>query len=422
MIVRTRKLSDKSLQALAKRLAQMVSDAEIHGQFAGGVSFVTTVEDLAAIPNGANERLIEKLIVKKARSTSDYIIFARGRMTAPDSQQRQPEQQRFEVREPDAYFDEIAFFEHQQRQNISGYIRFSEDEKIAVSREIGKLAAPISDAQPGEAIAIGQVLDQNLSDLQRVTTEFLERSSIARQEDEKAFRQREAQLQSEFEKKFSELERLRDDLEVRRRELNDREPQHERRRLREHLTGRLQSTITNPPLTSGRRERESNYFYLISGAVFVVISVWLAAMTNEAMNAGAAVFWASSIKSLITGVAGAAFIWAGLSGLKAAAVAGRQYEQAIQRYAFDMDRASWTVETILQMNSIEKTQVPDHWLAAVCQDLFVTGEAKRDESKSLDALAALLDVTAKARIGTNGLEFEVDRKGARKMISQRDES
>lgn len=171
------------------------------------------------------------------------------------------------------------------------------------------------------------MLDQNLSDLQRVTKDFLERSAIARQNDERAFRQREAQLQSEFEKRFSELERLREDLEVRRKELNDREPQHERRRLREHLTGRLQSTIANPPVTSGRRERESNYFYLLSGSVFVIISVWLAASANEVIAAGAAVFWASSIKSLVTGAAGAAFIWAGLSGLKAAAVAGRARPQ-----------------------------------------------------------------------------------------------
>jgi hypothetical protein len=83
-----------------------------------------------------------------------------------------------------------------------------------------------------------------------------------------------------------------------------------------------------------------------------------------------------------------------------------------------MDRASWVVETILQMNSAEKSEVPDEWLEAVCRDLFVTTAQSREESRPLDAFAALFDATAKARIGTNGLEFEIDRKGAKKLAQE----
>jgi hypothetical protein len=70
------------------------------------------------------------------------------------------------------------------------------------------------------------------------------------------------------------------------------------------------------------------------------------------------------------------------------------------------------------MNTSEKATVPDEWLENVCRDLFVNKERDSKEHRSLDAFAALFDATAKARIGTNGIEFEVDRKGARKLAHE----
>jgi hypothetical protein len=133
---------------------------------------------------------------------------------------------------------------------------------------------------------------------------------------------------------------------------------------------------------------------------------------------GSAAFWARTAKSVASGAVGAAFAWAGLSGLKASAIALREHEKSVERYAFDMDRASWVVETLLQMNFVEQAEVPNEWLEAVCRDLFVTSGHKAEESRSLEAFAALFDATAKARIGTNGIEFEVDRKGAKKLASE----
>ena len=130
------------------------------------------------------------------------------------------------------------------------------------------------------------------------------------------------------------------------------------------------------------------------------------------------VFWTASLKSLVAGIAGAAFAWARLSGMKNSAKSSREYEQQIQRYAFDMDRASWIVETILQMNSSEISQIPDEWLEAVCRDLFSSSGKKTEETNSLEAFAALFDATAKAKIGTSGIDFEIDRKGAKRIAAE----
>jgi hypothetical protein len=154
--------------------------------------------------------------------------------------------------------------------------------------------------------------------------------------------------------------------------------------------------------------------------VFVGISLAFSINWNSTTPVGGeiAAFWVRSLKSLLSGVAGGAFAWAGLAGLKSSARAFREYEQQIRRYAFDMDRASWTVETLLQMNSMETAQVPDQWLEAVCRDMFVLSPQQGEETRSLDALAALLDATARAKIGTGGFEFELDRKQAREIARQ----
>jgi hypothetical protein len=170
-------------------------------------------------------------------------------------------------------------------------------------------------------------------------------------------------------------------------------------------------------LAQSRRSEQLAYvLYLATGGVFIGISVALA--LTDISTDGSAAFWARTAKSLASGLAGAAFAWAGLTGLKTSAVALREHEKAVERYAFDMDRASWIVETILQMNAVEESQVPEQWLEAVCRDLFASSAERGDDRASLEAFAALFDATAKARIGTSGIEFEIDRKGAKKLAQE----
>jgi hypothetical protein len=420
MIIRTRKLSDKNIVELLRKLFSILPDVSVQGFYAGGASFqVSDLTEFTKIPQKSNERLVESFSATRVSGPSDAVHFARGITSLQNQQQHQTNPfNRFANRDVDAYFDELALFENPNRPHMTGYIAFSSDEKLQISRGMGKFAAPISTSDPTTATALGQLLDQNLADLQRVSIDFLERSAVSREQDEAAYRQRETALEAKFARQNDDLETQKAELESRRTELNDREPQHERRRLREHLTERLQSTIAQPSEKTVQRERFSHYLYLMAATVFVTLSASLTLFQTPGTGAGSPAFWMLSIKSLLSGAAGAAFAWAGLSGLKTTAIADRDYEQSIKRYAFDMDRASWVVETILQMNSSEKATVPDEWLENVCRDLFVNKERDSKEHRSLDAFAALFDATAKARIGTNGIEFEVDRKGARKLAHE----
>lgn len=218
--------------------------------------------------------------------------------------------------------------------------------------------------------------------------------------------------------KQRELEKERQELEDFRKQVNDREPQHERRRLRESLTSDLHKYLEEPKKSAFSGRNLVHFLYLASGIIFLGISVVLTLQIDLSSEVGSAGLWITSIKSIASGIGGAGFVWAGLAGLKSSVHAQTAYDQKLQKYAFDMDRASWVVETLLHMNTTESNQVPDKWLESVCQGLFIEGDKVEGEIKSLDALAALLDATARAKIGTGGFEFELDKRAARKLAEQ----
>ncbi|HEX5183111.1 MAG TPA: hypothetical protein VFW19_08165 [Allosphingosinicella sp.] len=413
MIVRTTKLPDKDLLALIAELFRRIPSGSASLTIGEGVTTtIKGIEDIDAYQFDTSGRLIESFNFHCQPQEPDTVAFHRG-TTVAEQLAAHGIQAAFNKVVPSAYFDELAFYPPRSRSG--NYQPLSDQQRISVAQLLNSFAAPIDAASDDDARQLSKVVSKQIDDLRRLNLKMTEGLAEARQKDEEAFRARQVELDESFKVRLDQLTEKEAELEQRRRELNDREPQHERRRLREHLTARLQSTIAEPPPTTGRRERYSHYLYLIAAALFIGISLSLSLSTELGRASGSAAFWALSAKSLVAGAVGAALTWAGLSGLKSSAVSARQYEQAIQRYAFDMDRASWVVETILQMNSVEKSEVPDEWLEAVCRDLFVTTVQKPEDNRSLEAFAALFDATAKARIGTNGLEFEIDRKGAKKL-------
>lgn len=415
MIVRTRKLSDKNIQILFKKIALILPDFRVSGAFAGEQEFAfDDKESFEKIPKGSNERLINKIVIRRLENSSDYVEFSRGIMIPSTGQNKIADQLQFINREPSAYFDEIALFSAYNRNNIPRYLSFSEEESVAIWREIGRFEAPIADLDTQNADAYGKLLDQNISDLQRVSVEFIERASLAREADEASFRKREKSLQEQFANKLSEIEKQRAALEQQKLELNDREPQHERRRLRESLTRELRNSLGAPSNSDGKISYVY-YCYFAVALIFILVSVVYALNPSSVADAS---FWARMVKGALAGIAGAAFAWAGLSGFRDAAISQREYERYVQRYAFDMDRASWIVETLLQMNSNEQMRIPDDWLRSVCQSLFDNDSASDRGTNSLESFAALFDATSRAKLGTNGIEFEIDKKGAKKLASE----
>lgn len=413
MIVRTPKLNDDDLLGIIEKLFDFFPEGSASVALANAVNrSFSDVDEIADYEFDRTQRNIQSFLFQCQSSEPDTVVFQRG-VIDTDYARQQGDQTAFAKRIPSAYYDELAFFP--PRSRTGNYQVLADDKKVTVSELLGSFAAPTDVSSDEEARKLSKVVSKQINDLRKLNLDMTAGLAEARQKDQQDFTQRQKDLDDSFAERLQQLTIKEGELEQRRKELNDREPQHERRRLREHLTDQLRTVIAEPRIETQKNERSSSYFYILAGIFFVAVSIFFAMNADIKLTAGSAAFWAQTLKSFASGVAGAAFGWAGLSGLKAAALAAREYEQNVQRYAFDMDRASWVVETILQMNAIEKANVPDEWLEAVCRDLFSIGGKGSEETKPLEAFAALFDATAKARLGTNGLEFEIDRKGAKKL-------
>lgn len=417
--VRTRKLSDRKLIEIIKKLFEVLPDANVHGNYIGAVAFhASTLDELAKISSKGDERIIQDFVVRSGPQ-SDEVKFARGIFS--NLTERDPGRTFHDflrLREPSPFFDEIGLFEYPNYTQIGGYRTFDEKLKIEIARIIDKLRAPIQDTAGVEGANLELLLSQSLADLQETTRNFLERSAEARAADEASYQKRLSQLETDFTERTEELRLKREELEKIREEMHDREPQHERRKLRKELTGDLQTFLGKPP-EGGFAKRNAVYLmYAAVGLIFIAISLFLTIRLDLSENVQQSLFWANTIKAAVSGIGGAAFIWAGLSGLKGSTESQRRFSQQLQRYSFDMDRASWVVETLLQMNSMESAQVPDVWLEAACRELFAQEPTSDGAGDSLTALAALLDATARAKIGTNGFEFELNKRALRRLANQ----
>ena len=94
-------------------------------------------------------------------------------------------------------------------------------------------------------------------------------------------------------------------------------------------------------------------------------------------------------------------------------------ERSLERYRYDIDRASWAIETILEAQGKEGGTVPEEWIYGVTRSLFA-GDQKAQDQNPLEALGTLLNVAARAEIGPNGPRIEFEKRGLRKVAAGSD--
>jgi hypothetical protein len=94
----------------------------------------------------------------------------------------------------------------------------------------------------------------------------------------------------------------------------------------------------------------------------------------------------------------------------------------LERYLYDVDRSSWVIETVLEAQSKENGQesanIPDNWLQGVTHGLFRQTEEVEDNDKAMEVLASLFKFSAKAKLGPQGPEFEMNNAGSRKFSKE----
>lgn len=89
--------------------------------------------------------------------------------------------------------------------------------------------------------------------------------------------------------------------------------------------------------------------------------------------------------------------------------------EEVERFNADMIRASWAIETILEVQEEYNKEVPEILIKGMVNGLFEDKEKASEVSEASLALQALLGFTGSASFGPNGPTFEIGKKEAKAL-------
>lgn len=121
------------------------------------------------------------------------------------------------------------------------------------------------------------------------------------------------------------------------------------------------------------------------------------------------------LKSIFSGLGAAGSFAYVASWIKSNVNKDIEYAQQVNGFNADMVRASWAIETILEVQQEYNTTVPDMLITGMVNNLFSSKSQKPKDDEAALALKALLGFSGKASFGPEGARFEVDKKDARRI-------
>ncbi|WP_204353948.1 hypothetical protein, partial [Yoonia maritima] len=269
-----------------------------------------------------------------------------------------------------------------------------------------------------------QVQDAKLAQFADVTAGLLERADKKRLELdslrdtlEDEIEQKRVALDETNAQKLVEIADKRTALEKLLQELDDREHKHVRRELRETITNEIKSSLETPSSSARSRTYAMQVTALcLAGAGIFAYLTYSAQASINSVPDGLPIYL-QYVKIFLSSAATVGFFAYAISWVRKLAVEEATHHRNLEQYAFDMNRASWVIETILELTDAELEELPNTWLESVCSSLFERPNTAAHDTNSLDALAALLNVTTEAEIGPNGPTFKLNRRAAKRAAA-----
>lgn len=190
----------------------------------------------------------------------------------------------------------------------------------------------------------------------------------------------------------------------------------ERRRLLESLTKTAREQAAASQLPRGATAMRWGVFaasLAVSG-----VAGWLSFQSFAALSADSthtAIDWILLSRGIIGSVVavGAAVYAAGW--LKSFFEADAKAARDLQRFNYDLSRASWIIETVLEVQYEKKGEVPREWIEGVTHGLFDRAQPGGAPDEGAQALGALLGFAGSASFGPEGARIDVGRSGARRL-------
>ena len=329
-------------------------------------------------------------------------------------------------------FDQLRIVNSQRDYN-SGATPLPDEKLIKLSRLVSEKFIPAVPSagglyrDPATFKAIMQSHQRMLERMQKTITSVGEEAASVRTRLEEEYWQKSSALLKENEKRRrefeSEVDRLKtrlaeeeQQLEERRKSLDDRDNTHARRALHSTLKQRLAEHAAKFELTddtTGRRKP-------IHLAIWVAAASLVALIIFNSWALQGAFSGTTSTTSSIIMLLKPVGLTVALLGLVSWYLRwmNRWFERhadaefQLKQFELDIDRASWVVETALEWRFSQNSAIPQHLLDNISRNLFSKGE--KDESADMhpaDYLAsALIGKASSVRLSVPGGEVELGPK------------
>ena len=246
----------------------------------------------------------------------------------------------------------------------------------------------------------------------------LEREAEKRIEQFEVYRDRETQS----------LQKQASDLEKREEDLDNRQHMHARRELRQQITDNLKKRIGKPVVT----KRASSMRWAVFGVTMILglglgyyglesFDIEEIKDTYQLSKNTTALSWmplSLILRPSILLFLSAGFVAYAINWLRVVYLDDVRTERRYESYGNDIDRASFVIETIMEVGEKEKTTVPDAWVEGLCRNLFAeSGDLNYGKVPS-NAAAMLFESIAGAKFGPEGSEVTMGRRDARRFAKK----
>jgi hypothetical protein len=123
----------------------------------------------------------------------------------------------------------------------------------------------------------------------------------------------------------------------------------------------------------------------------------------------------TALRSTLLTLASLAAFYGAVAWLRYFYIRDLQAQEEMQRFKNDMARASWVMDAALEIRKEHDETIPPEWLAGVTEGLFASRQGRNMSDEAAQAIAALLGVSASAKVGSDGLEVDINKRGQREF-------
>ena len=220
----------------------------------------------------------------------------------------------------------------------------------------------------------------------------------------------------------NKLQSKEDELNKREESLDDRQYMHTRRELRNQITKNFKDRVGQPVVST----RAWYIQWLIFGMTLVA-GIAAGYFSFESYQDLLVVEYSPedqwktiglSFRLATLTIATVGFVFYAINWLKGIYIDHVRTDRGYESYGNDIDRASFVIETILEVGEKERAAVPDTWIAGVCRNLFTEKGNDSYDTTSSNLAVMLLESISGAKFRSNGAEIKLKKRDARNLAKK----